>query len=141
MLCRLTWLAVTREPVLVAETGFSWEVSASRWTAGKGEYFDIQPLSAFADFRTGPVVSTGLAPHLVHYKLVGAADRSIGNQVRPAGPLAKLNTLTSSLKVLTFGTVERFLRPSWLLKSFWWLTGPAGKRLQPRLDRWQSSIL
>jgi hypothetical protein len=63
MLCRLTWLAVTRKPVLVAETGFSWRVmSASRSTAGKGEYFDIQLLSAFADFRNGPAVSTGPAP-------------------------------------------------------------------------------
>ena len=36
----------------------------------KGEYFDLQPLSAFADFRNGPAVSTGRAGLLIQ-KLLG----------------------------------------------------------------------
>jgi hypothetical protein len=73
--------------ILVADRSSANAVGGN-WTVGKGQYFDLQASSAFADFQNGPAVSTG-PPGLLK-KLFGAAGRSIGNQVRPAvRPLVK----------------------------------------------------
>jgi hypothetical protein len=117
---------------LVADRSIDRESSAPRSTAGQAQYFDSQALSAFAELRF--LRASADTPKL--------ADRSSGNQVHPAGPLANGQCFDSQALGADFWNGFNWARPPHLVysKAFWWLTGPSGIKCVP-LDCWQRSML